>query len=93
MSTACTLAREGDCLRLGGPLERDGVATTWPAACGMLDGVRVLDLAALTALDSAGLAMLGELAARSGARVRGGPATLAALRRAYRLDADLQPVS
>ncbi len=93
MSTACTLLRDGDCLRVGGRLERDDVASAWQRASGLLAGVRTLDLATLGVLDSAGLALLGELAAHSGAAVQGGSATLAALCRAYRLDAHLQPIA
>lgn len=92
MSEACTVRRDGPQLRFGGRLTRDAVAHAWDAAhAAPLDGVATLDLAGLTALDSAGLALLGELAAASGAEIVGGPATLPALRRAYRLDDHLQP--
>jgi phospholipid transport system transporter-binding protein len=60
----------------------------WRQASATLDGVRRFDLQAVTRIDSAGLALLAELAARAGGAIAvdGTPAGLAELRAAYRLD-------
>jgi len=70
-----------------GALLRDDVAAVWRQASTTLGGVRRLDLAAVERIDSAGLALLAELAARAGGElvVDGAPAGLAELRGAYRL--------
>lgn len=55
-----------------------------------LDGVRTLDLHAVTALDSAGLALLSAVAERcAAAAIAGSPPGLAELQSAYRLDSRL----
>ena len=53
--------------------------------------MRRFELGAVAAVDSAGLALLAELASRAGGPVAiaGDPPGLAALREAYRLDAGL----
>ena len=84
------VTRAGEALRFAGVLSRAQVPALWkqlPA----LDGVRVLDLHAVTSVDSAGLALLAELAAKlhRGVAVSGNPIGLAELRRAYRLDDQL----
>jgi phospholipid transport system transporter-binding protein len=81
------LRRDGDALVFTGALLRDDVAGLWRQAAA-LDGVRRFDLQAVTRIDSAGLALLAELAARAGGgiAVDGTPAGLAELRAAYRLD-------
>ena len=88
-ATEAGAERAGEALRFTGALLRAHVAALWkrlPA----LDGVRTLDLSGVSALDSAGLALLSEVAARSGAtRVEGDAPGLADLRAAYRLDATL----
>lgn len=86
---ATEVGRAGEVLRFAGALSRANVPALWkrlPA----LDGVRRLDLRAVASVDSAGLALLAELAARTGATaVDGEPPGLAELRSAYRLDASL----
>lgn len=84
------LRRDGDALALSGALLRADCARLWRQALPLLDGVRRLDLAAVTDVDSAGLALLAELAARApGAGIEGGPAALSELRRTYRMSAAL----
>lgn len=79
------VTRAGEALRFAGALSRDSVPALWKALPA-LDGVRTLDLRAITALDSAGLALLSVVAGRSGATViEGEPPGLAELRSAYRL--------
>ena len=82
-----SVVREGDALVFRGALDRAAVATVWHAARPLTAGARRLDLAAVPAIDSAGLALLAELAAQlPGAGIEGAPAGLAELRAAYRLD-------
>ncbi len=83
------MTRAGEALRFAGALSRDSVPGLWKALPA-LDGVRSLDLRAVTALDSAGLALLSLVAERSGAvSIEGEPPGLAELRSAYRLDGQL----
>ena len=89
-----SLRREGAVLHLAGTLDRAAVSAAWPAVLPLLDGTQVLDLSAVTRLDSAGLALLAEVAARLSARgvavrIDGSPEGLAELCAAYRLDAGL----
>lgn len=90
--TPARVAREGDALVFGGPLERDAIATLWAAALPLLPGANAVDLAAVSRVDSAGMAMLAELQARADGRLamRGTPDGLPELRAAYRLDDALQ---
>ena len=87
---AARARREGEVLHLEGRLDRAAVIALWPQLQGMVDGARSLELGAIPSLDSAGLALLAETAARmrrSGAvEVRGDAPGLAELRAAYRLD-------
>ena len=86
--SSASVNRDGDALVFAGTLLRDDVPGLWrPASSAALDGVRRFDLAAVERIDSAGLAMLAELAARAGGDVAvdGSPAGLAELRGAYRL--------
>ncbi|GAB3736587.1 STAS domain-containing protein [Luteimonas pelagia] len=87
------VARDGSALRFDGPLERPVVASLWPRALALLDGVERFDLRAVARIDSAGLALLASLAARAAnaIEVTGTPAGLDDLRAAYRLDGGLQP--
>jgi len=86
-----TLTRNADTLAFAGPLDRAAAARLWSQAQSLLDGVRRFDLAAVTLVDSAGLALLAELAARlNGVTVVGRPAGLDELRAAYRLEEDLR---
>lgn len=89
--TEPALRRDGDALAFSGPLLRDGVARLWPAAARAIEGVRRFDLGAVPRIDSAGLALLAELAARAGGPVaiEGEPAGLGELRAAYRMQTDL----
>ena len=89
------VVREGDALRFHGPVLREHVATLWLSAMPLLAGARTLDLAGVDALDSAGLALFGELMQRNATLqlATPPPADLDALRQAYRLDARLQPLA
>ena len=89
------VVREGDALRFHGPVLREHVATLWLSAMPLLAGARTLDLAGVDALDSAGLALFGELMQRNATLqlAMPPPADLDALRQAYRLDARLQPLA
>ncbi|WP_045766929.1 STAS domain-containing protein [Xanthomonas albilineans] len=64
MASEPQLRRDGDTLALSGVLDRAAATTLWPAALRQLAGVRALDLRAVSRVDSAGLALLAELAAR-----------------------------
>jgi phospholipid transport system transporter-binding protein len=94
---ATRVAREGDALVFTGALVRDAVAPLWSPALAGAAGAGRYDLRAVTRVDSAGLALLAELAARgagsgSGAvELVGTPDGLRALRAAYRLDHALRP--
>lgn len=85
-----SIARDGDALVFGGALDRAAVPGLWKQVPAGLAGIRRLELGAVTVVDSAGLALLGELAARlSGVAVHGDPPGLSELRAAYRLAPDL----
>ncbi|TAA25815.1 STAS domain-containing protein [Pseudoxanthomonas winnipegensis] len=91
--------RDGPALVFTGALDRAAAQALWPAAQRALDGAQRLDVSAVSALDSAGLALLVALAARlraagSGAvTVEGAAPGLAELCAAYRLTPalDYQP--
>jgi phospholipid transport system transporter-binding protein len=81
-----TLQRDGDTLRFGGDLVTTTIAVVWKQALAQLPGVRRFDLAGVDRVDSAGVALLAELAQRAGdIAIDGDPAGLSALRGAYRL--------
>lgn len=80
--------RDGDALVFSGALVREAVAPVWRQAQPLCAGARRLDLTAVERVDSAGLALLAELA-DGGLELVGEPAGLAELRGAYRLDATL----
>src|SRR5512133_233992 len=81
-----TARRDGETLRLAGDLVVANIAALWKPALEQLAGVRCLDVGAVGRVDSSGVALLAELAARAGgAAVTGDPPGLAALRAAYRL--------
>jgi phospholipid transport system transporter-binding protein len=83
------VTRAGEALRFAGALSRQTVPALWKALPAV-DGVRSLDLRAVTTLDSAGLALLSVVAERCGApAIEGEPPGLAELRSAYRLDGQL----
>jgi ABC-type transporter Mla MlaB component len=88
------IVREGEALRFQGPVLRDRVAALWLAAVPLLAGADTLDLGGVTDLDSAGLALFGELMQRNATlRLAGAPADFDSLRQAYRLDTRLQPLA
>lgn len=90
-SNAATLRREGDTLVLAGVIDRAAAIALWPSASQQLAGARTLDLSAVTGLDSAGLALLAELAAQlPEATPTGSPPGLAELCAAYRLSPALR---
>lgn len=81
-----SIRRDGDALVFSGTLDRATVPALWKASASLLTEVTRLDLTAVDRVDSAGVALLAELAGQTGAsRVDGNPIGLAELRRAYRL--------
>ncbi|QWF17308.1 STAS domain-containing protein [Lysobacter capsici] len=91
MSAAvASLRKDGDTLVFAGALDRAAAAALWPQARALVAGTRRFDLTAVSSVDSAGLALLAELAEQApGVDVQGDPPGLAELRAAYRLDASL----
>ena len=86
-SGPASVRRDGECLVFSGALDRPACAGMWKQLQPLLDEVRTLDLSAASHVDSAGLALLAELAGLNpGAVVVGAPAGLDELRAAYRLD-------
>lgn len=85
--------RDGEVLHLEGRLDRAAAIALWPTLPALADGARALELGAIQALDSAGLALLAETAARmrkaGPVQVRGDATGLAELCAAYRLDSRL----
>ena len=90
-----TVIRDADTLVFRGALARAAVAALWRQVQPLRIGIGRLDLTAVSVVDSAGLALLAELAhenragdsvAGDGIVVVGAPAGLAELRAAYRLD-------
>ncbi len=93
-ATDASVRKDGDSLAFAGALERAGVAALWAQTAPQLAGIARFDLHAVAHVDSAGIALLAELAAR--VREHGGtlaldgaPAGLAELCAAYRLAPDL----
>lgn len=92
MASNASLRRDGETLRFGGVLDRAAATELWPQASAQLRGARGFDLSEVTGIDSAGLALLAELAGRlrsQGGQVPtlvGTPPGLEELRAAYRLD-------
>ncbi len=88
-----TLTREGDVLVFTGALDRAAAVALWPQVERAGAAQRIV-LTRVTTVDSAGLALLAELAARlrvggSVPRWEGQPAGLAELCAAYRLTPEL----
>jgi len=83
-----SVRRDGATLVFAGALLRDAVASLWPQALAQIEGASRFDLQDVERVDSAGLALLAELAARMDGdiAVDGAPAGLSELRAAYRLD-------
>lgn len=89
--TGGSVIRAGEALRFAGALSRAEVPALWQQARVVLEGVRRFDLAAVSVVDSAGIALLAELADRIGpVAIDGDPPGLAELRSAYRLDHQLR---
>lgn len=89
-AATATVHRDGATLAFAGALARDAVAALWPQALRLAAGAQRFDLAAVSSVDSAGLALLVELAQRvDGVAVVGDPPGLDGLRRAYRLSPTL----
>jgi phospholipid transport system transporter-binding protein len=84
--------RNGDVLRFSGALVRAHCASLWRQSLPLLPGVRRFGLEAVTRADSAGIALLAELAARAddGISFDGEPGEMRALRTAYRLGPTLE---
>lgn len=80
--------REGDALVFHGRLDREAAPALWRAIRTDERGIGRVRLQQVESIDSAGIALLAELAARNGEGVvvEGAPAGLAELRDAYRLD-------
>ncbi len=94
MASNGSLQLDGSRARLGGALDRAAVVALWPQLQALPAAVNVLDLDAVTGVDSAGLALLAEVVARARAAGRtlalqGTPPGLTELSAAYRLDASL----
>ncbi len=89
------LQRDADVVRFSGDLVVNAItAGAWTSALAALDGARRFDLTGVGRVDSAGVALLAELAQRAGGVViEGNPTGLAALRAAYRLTPTLEYAS
>lgn len=82
-----SVRRDGDALVFAGTLDRNATARLWPQARPLLAGARRIDLSAVGAVDSAGLALLAEAAEQMPEpEITGAPEGYAELRAAYRLD-------
>ncbi len=95
-SATARVHRDGDALAFAGAVTAATVPALWSAARGLRGGAARLDLHAVTALDSAGLALLAELAELADAgtlAVDGTPPGLTELCGAYRLTPALGYVS
>lgn len=93
MASDASARIEGDALFLAGTLDRAAAVTLWPRLARQAGQLRRLDLQAVERVDSAGVALLAELAARlhdnGGGAITGTPAGLDELRAAYRLSPSL----
>lgn len=85
-----TVRKDGDTLVFAGALDRAAVAALWRQIQPLRPGARRIELAAVSHVDSAGLALLAELVGNSeasdGVTLAGTPSGLAELCSAYRLD-------
>ena len=75
MTQQLTWTREGERLSLQGELEQDVLNSLWEARVQAMQGVSVIDLSALSRVDTAGVALLVHLIAE--ARQQGQSVTLA----------------
>lgn len=82
---AASVRRDGDALAFAGDIVAASVPALWSQAQAGRAGAARLDLGKVTALDSAGLALLAELASDGAMAVDGTPPGLSELCRAYRL--------
>lgn len=85
---------DGATLHLSGVLDRQAATLLWPQLQAFAGRYQQVDLTAVPQVDSAGVALLAELAARARAQgqtlaVHGTPEGFNELRAAYRLGADL----
>lgn len=64
-SNTTTVRFDGARARISGPLDRDAVVALWPKLKSLPEGVLQLDLKEVTQVDSAGVALLAEVAARA----------------------------
>ncbi|NYZ61971.1 STAS domain-containing protein [Luteimonas sp. SJ-16] len=87
------MRRDGDALAVSGVVAAASVPALWAQAAPLRAGATRLDLHAVSAVDSAGLALLAELADAGGLTVDGSPPGLADLCGAYRLTPALGFVS
>lgn len=88
-SNPASVQRTGTALVFSGVLDRAAATALWPSLT-VLQGVQQLDLSAVTRVDSAGLALLAELAARLRSQggapdIVGSPTGFNELSAAYRL--------
>lgn len=94
MASNTPLALDNGMLRLAGVLDRSAVIALWPQLQALVGGLQGIDLQQVPRVDSAGVALLAELAARARDQGRvvsltGAPAGLVELCAAYRLAPDL----
>ena len=83
---ASSVRRDGERMVFTGDLDRGAATQLWPQASASAVGAKVLDVSAVTAIDSAGLAMLVALAAgMDDVHVEGAPRGMTELLAAYRL--------
>ncbi len=91
MASNGALRRDGGTLAASGVFDRAAATQLWQQVDDLLPGAAALDLSAIERLDSAGLALLAEVAARlrqqhgDAVTVAGTPPGLEELRAAYRL--------
>lgn len=93
-ATDASVRRDGDALVFAGALDRTAAAALWRQVSAQSAGAQRIVLTNVTTVDSAGLALLAELAARLRAsgttpRFEGQPPGLADLQAAYRLTPEL----
>lgn len=84
-SAAASVRRDGDALAFAGDVVAASVPALWSQVQAGRAGAARLDLTGVTTLDSAGLALLTELAGDGALAVDGTPPGLTELCRAYRL--------
>lgn len=83
------IERDGATLRIVGPMTAGGIARLCPETL-TLDGIRQIDLSAVPAVDTVGIALIADLVGRAQPRprVEGRPQGLAELCQAYRIAPD-----